>query len=243
MLPRDVTARLGNVIQAPPAPLYEESITTQSADGNQVLLKPVPVKAPSPYLSDRVDDSFMALRARVQQEIGRDFMAEFNNLFEPLDVAPVPGQSNRTWNKAGRAFDLDPRAVLTFDPDIEVVREVEEDGIYWRLYIRASAQDGSMGEPLRQLPWDFRARYGQDARYYDEGGKIKESIPAGYYVDFTALAADYGWQRVAADANWRTFYPGIRFWHFEKREGLSWETALGQLHPLSEIEAIFGSTP
>jgi TolB protein len=93
---------------------------------------------------------------------------------------------------------------------------------------------------LRQLPWDFRARFGEEAQYFDEGGRVKEAIPAGYYVDFTALAADYGWQRVPATANWRTFYPGIGFWHYENRQGMTWQQAMLEIYTEAEFAAIFG---
>jgi TolB protein len=237
-LPRNVADRLSGIDQTGPFPLFEETTGASNANGT-FLLMPLPVRAPSPFLSDSVDDSFLALRDRALQETGRDVLGNLNNLFEPLDAAPLPGQSSQTWNKAGRAFDLDPRSVLAFDSLVEVVREETTAGLYWRVFIRAAVQDGSQGEPLRQLPWDFRARYGQDARFYDEGGKIKESIPAGYYVDFTNLAADYGWERVAADPAWRTFYPGIRFWHYENKQGLNWEAAMLELYTLEEVEAVF----
>ena len=42
-------------------------------------------------------------------------------------------------------------------------------------------------------------------------GTKNPALPDGYYVDFTALAAAYGWERVPAADNWRTFFPGIRY--------------------------------
>ncbi len=237
-LPRNVTNRLTHVEQGDAAPLYRESVEKQR-EGAPYLLNQSSANAVSPFLSDRVDDSFNALRQQAMQEAGWDAMSVLDNLFEPLDASPLPGQSERSWNKAGRAFDLDARSVLTFDPQIEVVREDRGNEIFWRVYLRAARQDGGQGEPLRALPWDFRARYGQDASYYDQGGKYKDEIPAGYYVDFTALAADYGWKRTAAAESWRTFYPGIRFWHFEKRDGLSWEEAMLELYLPAELSTVF----
>ena len=147
-------------------------------------------------------------------------------MFAHLDSKPLPGQPYRSWNKAGRAFDLPYRDATALEPRIEIVREDIGTDTYWRVYIMAANQDGSLGEPLRALPWDFRARYGDEPRYFDEGGKYKESIPAGYYIDFTALASDYGWIRVPASENWRTYFPGIRFWHFENQGDVTWEQAM-----------------
>jgi TolB protein len=109
-----------------------------------------------------------------------------------------------------------------------------------RIFLKTAQQDGSQGEPLRELPWDFAARYESDPLYYDQGGKLKNAIPAGYYVDFTALAADYGWSRVPALDNWRTFFQGIRYWHFENRQGLTWEEAIRELYSSNELARAFG---
>ena len=55
-------------------------------------------------------------------------------------------------------------------------------------------------------------------------------LPPGYFVDFTTLADDYGWSRVAAQTNWRQFYPGIMYWRFEHRDGLDWLAAMREVY-------------
>ncbi len=226
-------------------PLFVEAIAKQADSVGEKeaiqLLYELPVNAPSPYLSDQVDQSFTALRQRVIAEAGWDFLAQMDNMFEPIDARPLPGQPAESWNKAGRAFDFYYRAALTFEPRVEVVPEIVGSETYWRIFIKTEAQDGSQGEPLRALSWDFQARYGDEPRFYDEGGKLKDAIPPGYYVDFTALAADYGWQRVPAGANWRAYFPAINFWHFENRQGLTWEEAMLELYTVGEFTAVFGN--
>ena len=96
-----------------------------------------------------------------------------------------------------------------------------------------------MGEPLRDIPWDFRARYGADPQYYDQGGVLKETIPTGYYLDFTLMAGDFGWTRVPSADNWRAYFPGIRFWHYENYQGLNWEQAMLELYTAEEILSVF----
>ncbi|MDX1615651.1 MAG: hypothetical protein R3300_15165 [Candidatus Promineifilaceae bacterium] len=253
---------------APDPPLFVESVAAPSsagADASQAATAPgrlaavadpatvedseasagtllyrLDVNAPSPYLSDRVDQSFTALRQRVQQEAGWDFLGTLEDMYSSLARQPLPGQSHRDWNKAGRAFDIYYRHAMAADPQVEVVREDRGPETYWRVYLKAARQDGSQGEPLSQAPWDFNARYGADPQYYDHGGMAKERLPAGYYVDFTALAADYGWQRVPAQSNWRTFFQGIQFWRFENRQGLNWEGAMADIYTPAEMEAAFG---
>ncbi|MCA9996140.1 MAG: hypothetical protein KDE56_10360, partial [Anaerolineales bacterium] len=73
-----------------------------------------------------------------------------------------------------------------------------------------------------------------------QGGKLREAIPDGYYIDFTALAAEYGWQRVAASDNWRTYFAGIQFWRFENRQDLSWPEAMRQLYDEGALTAALG---
>jgi len=222
----------------PDEPLYIEAMAPPPTDtlAAPVQLFQLPINAPSPYLSDKVDQSFLALRQRVVQEAGWDYLGQLDNMFAQLDSQPLPGQPAESWNKAGRAIDVRYQDALAFDPQVEIVREDIGTQTYWRIYLRATAQDGSMGEPLRVLPWDFRARFGDEPRYYNEGGKLKDAIPAGYYVDFTALAADYGWQRVPASDNWRTFFPGIRFWHYENRGGLTWPAAMREIYRTEQLD-------
>ncbi len=221
-------------------PLFVEALARPSRNQPPVKLFEMDVNAPSPYLADAVDQSFAALRQRVIEEAGWDFLGQLDAMFEPLEAKPPPGQSPETWHKAGRAFNLYYREALGFEPRVEVVREDVGSETYWRVYVRAAKQDGSQGEPLRALPWDFQARSGDDPLYYEQGGKLKDAIPAGYYVDFTALAADYGWERVPANPRWRTFFPDIRFWQYENWQGATWEEAMAQLYTSVEMRRVFG---
>lgn len=215
------------------APLFVEALA--NADPNSSQLFELTINAPYPYLNDQVDQSFAALRGRLLEEAGWDVLGRLDKLFEPLNARALPGHSPQSWNKAGRAFDLTFQDALSLQPQIEVVPEYVGNQLYWRLFVKTAVQDGTLGEPLRQIPWDFRARTGDDPRYYDEGGKLRSSIPAGYYVDFTAIAQDYGWERVPAGENWRTYFPDIRYWHFVNRQGLTWEQAMQQLYLPEEL--------
>lgn len=230
---------LADVARSEIAPLYTETISNTGQTDPPFLVMSVEVDAPLPYFSDRVEQSFLALRSRLIREAGWDPLGSLSEAFEPIDARPSPDETVRSWHKAGRAFDLPYDSILSFNPDIEVVKEQLNGETVWRVYVRAARQDGSMGEPLRQRPWDFRARFGEDPRFYDQGGALKEVIPEGYYVDLTALAADYGWHRVAAGDNWRTYFPAVRFWQFEKRDDLTWAEAMREIYAAAEVEARF----
>ena len=184
-------------------------------------------------LSDAADEAFDALRRRVLDQSGWDFLSNLQRAYVGLNEPLPPGYAYNDWLYTGRAFLISQAAVQA--EWVEVV--LEEFGLetYWRVYVRASVQDGSLGEPLKTAPWDFTTRYIGDPTAYDAGGGPKPNIPDGYYVDFTVLAADYGFQRVQALPNWRSFYPGARFDEFALREGLDWVTAMQELYPASAI--------
>jgi TolB protein len=226
-------------LKAPP--LYLEVINSPITSTPPFTLVTLPDLAQTFLLSDAVDDSFTALRKRVVQESGYDYLAKLASTWRPMNHVPRPGQSRRTWHCAGRAFDIWPEYITNPQYNIEVVREDIGYTVYWRVYMRAAVQDGSLGEPLREAPWDLNARsLGGEAS--EEGGQPKK-IPAGYYIDFTTLAADYGWSRVQAIYRWRWYFPDIEYWHFQKMDGLTWWEAMEQIYLTKDIVASYGPYP
>ena len=239
VLPRELPARLQAIDDTTINQLYVE-VVSPANEAPVYRLQEVAAAAPLPFLSDRVDDSFAALRQRVIEEAGWDFLGDLDGMFDPIDAPALPSHTNRTWSKAGRAFAFDDEYALSLSRRMEIVRFDRGDQTYWRIYLLADVQDGTRGEPLRDLPWDFRARYGPDPQYYDAGGKFRDTLPTGYYVDFTALAADYGWTWVPSAANWRTFFPSILFWQYENHQGMVWEQAMLELYTPADLLENFG---
>jgi WD40 repeat protein len=193
-------------------------------------------------LSDRVNESFSALRQRVVKEAGWDYLANLGTTQLPMTYTPHTGQSRMSWYVCGRAIGLDQKPYTRTLSSIELVREDEGNVTYWRVFIRAAEQDGSMGEPLREGVWDLYARQ-DEGRALVEGGELKERIPSGYYVDFTTLAGDYGWERLPALWRWRYFWPDICWWRFRKTDGLSWWECMLEVFAPRDIEASFGPIP
>jgi TolB protein len=74
-------------------------------------------------------------------------------------------------------------------------------------------------------------RYNLDPQAYDQGGAYAKTIPSDYWVDFTNLAQEYGWQRVPAQNNWRTYFAGTQFNEFVIPGGLDWHSAMLELYP------------
>ncbi len=219
-------------------PLYVENERVQ-ASGRYGMAQLNNVNAPQAFLSDRVNDSFEALRQRALTKTGYDVLGALADAFWSQSRPPDPGEPRQNWHYAGRAFAIDRNLVYAGPPaPIEVVREDVEVNTYWRVYVRvaADAQNGALGEPLRKLPWDFAARSSGNVDDYERGGKLKTSVPSGYYVDLTALAEDYGWTRLPAQRTWQFNFGAIQFWEFAKTDNLSWDAAMLELYTPEELQ-------
>ena len=195
------------------------------------------VQAPHPMLHDGVDDSFNALRLEAASRLGWDFLATLENAYVPLTSPLFPGLLN-DWLYTGRAIVINPAPVNA--GWMVILREDFGPYTYWRVFVRTRFQGGSQGAPLHEIPWDLNARYAGDPRDYEQGGDLAPAIPPGYWLDFTNLAANYGWERLSALSTWRSALPAARYNEFVRTDGLDWISAMVEIYP---IEAIYTPTP
>lgn len=220
-------------------PLYSEK-EQQKADGLYGMALLNNVVTPQAYLSDRVNDSFEAMRLAVLNKAGYDFLGTLEDAFWAQDRPPDPGEPRENWHYTGRAIAFNRNLIYAgFPSPVEIAREDVEVNTYWRVYLRVvdEAQNGALGEPLRRLPWDFTARSSGNVDDYERGGRLKENVPPGYYIDLTQLAEDYGWQRLPAQRTWQRNFGAIQFWGFVKTDGLNWETAMLELYSPDELQS------
>ncbi|MFZ5878617.1 MAG: TolB family protein, partial [Chloroflexota bacterium] len=212
-----------------PAPLWAPVLTPVRGVPNQrwYVVDLPGVQAPHPQLHDLVDEAFTALRDRSIQAAGWDALGSLENAFVPLTTSLDPGYE-RDWLYTGRAFAVN--SLMINAGWMTVVREQVGTETYWRLYLRAQRQDGSLGEPIQNPPWDVNARYDLDPRSYEAGGRYAP-VPPGYWVDLTALAQAYGWQRLPALPNWQNYFAGARFTEFVQPGGIDWYAAMLELYP------------
>jgi TolB protein len=145
------------------------------------------------------------------------------------------------WLYTGRAFTLNPGPMNA--GWMVVLREDFAGDSYWRVFVRTRYQDGSQGRPLTQLPWNFNARYSGDPRYYEQGGAYAPFMPAGYWLDLTALAADYGWERLPALLIWRSAMGAARYNEFIVSDGMDWQAAMSELYPSSALVTATPDSP
>ncbi len=213
-----------------PMPLWLPSLSngTEIPGNRRQIIDLQDVEAPNPMLSDMIDDSFQALRAAAARDTGWDFLSSLENAYVPLTTSLDPGMEG-DWLYTGRAFSFN---TLPMNANwVVVVREDYGLQTYWRVYLRARFQDGSAGEPLHDLPWDFNARLSGDTTSYEQGGRLADAIPPGYWIDFTRLASTYGWERLPALVTWRSSYPAARLNEFVLRDGIDWGSAMLELYP------------
>ncbi len=237
---------------APPSPeivqpLYTENARPIREPNGYGLAELNQVSAPIPRLSDRVNDSFEALRLRVLARTGYDYLGTLEDALWLQNRLPEPGEPRQNWHYTGRAIAIPRDQVYAAPPaPIEVVREDQEVNTYWRVYVRVveQAQNGTFGEPLRVLPWDFAARSSGDPADYERGGRLKADVPTGYYVDLTQIMADYGWERLPALQTWEYTFGAIQFWEFVKSDGLTWEQAMLELYSPEDVATfLMDATP
>jgi TolB protein len=236
LLPRPLPAVFRESVLITPAPLWTPIATPTPGgtetpvviDRQNLVALPVGVQAPYPMLAEGVDGSFLALRNRLTIALGWDFLSTLDNAYIPLTTRLDPGMG-ADWLYTGRAI-----AVTTLPANagwMVIVREDLGPDIYWRVYLRARFQDGSAGRPLHDQPWDFNARSSGDTAAYEKGGDLFPVVPPGYWIDFTQLAAAYGWERLPALSTWRAAYTAARFNEFIHTDSMDWRTAMLELYP------------
>lgn len=228
-LPDPLPAPLRTAASSSASPLYELTLDTSGGLGDRRGLVDLEgVEAPYPQLHDLVDESFVGLRVSIAREMGWDLLASLENAFVPLTTSLPPGMQE-DWLFTGRAFSF-----ITSPIDagwMAVVREDYGQETYWHVYGLTRFQDGSQGIPLHGQPWVFNTHNNSDINLYEQGGGPAESVPPGYWVDLTALANVYGWERVPALYNWRSFFLGSKLNEVVMRDGLDWRSAMLELYP------------
>lgn len=217
----------------PAQPLWESTLTVfpLPPSGRFSIAHLEDVTVPFPYLYDAIDESFHGLRHYVANTTGWDFLSSLENAFLPITEPPTLDRE-QNWLYTGRAITVNPVPLQA--GWMVIIKEEYSGRTYWRVYLKTRYQDGSQGRPLTEQPWDINARYAGDPLTYEQGGKFSP-ISAGYWVDFTELAARYDWERLPALINWRTFFPAARFNQFLISSGKDWNTAMAEILPPEAI--------
>lgn len=218
--------------------LITPSVPAKNGDGNRSpeIIPLKNVNAPYPFLIGSSAVAFQDLRGEIGSFCGWDFLANLESAYLPISEPPQPGM-DENWLFTGRAIQLNSSPLEA--GWMVVAREDFNGRTYWRVFIKALKQDSSQGLPLTMTVWDLSKRYSGEPEAYENGGAYV-APPGGFWIDFTEMALRFGWQRVPALSNWRTFFPAARFDLFIHPEGLDWQTAMDELYP---PEALVTYTP
>jgi len=226
-------------------PVYDEAVTPSTSLYGEPydLVRLNDLQTGIPWLADRVDDSFSAMRFHLRDEVGYDFLGELSEALRPLNFFSDASQYS-SWHKSGRAFDT------RFDlpgQKLQIVKEEIGGDVYWRVFLRCEDQSGRCGTPATARPWDYSGN-ARTVLAPGQGGVEKTPL-YGYYVDFTALARTYGWERIAShddeeNFSWTWHFKAFEYWHFQKPikdgKGLSnWYQAVSEVYPPDEVSEYF----
>ena len=226
-----------------PTPLWypAEGTSAELAAESKDLIQLRNLSAPNPSFNQDAVGPYSSLRQAVINATGWDFLSTLENAFVPIDGPLTPGV-RLEWLFTGRGMTINdiPRLANW----LVVTREEFRDQTYWRVYIRANNQQGLQGKPLHDHEWDFNARYSGNNSDYELGGAVAKTIREGYWIDFTALAAAYGWERFPAEPFWQFSESASRYQYFAFTQGLSLQTALLQLYSQNDIQKLeIGANP
>ncbi len=215
--------------------LWEAS--TFNGDGHQALIELRNLDAPRAVFIQEAASTFSPMQQKTRELAGWDFLATLDSAYLPLNESIEPN-INFDWLYTGRGLLLNDIPRLA--DWLVVIREDFFDKTYWRVYLKTYNQSGNQGMPLKNYPWDFNARYSGDNSSYENGGATMTSVPPGYWLDFTEIAAAYGWSRFPAEAYWQFSETASRYQYFAFRQGLSLESALLQLYAPEAIQNLTG---
>jgi TolB protein len=234
-----LNSSLESAQEPPPTALWEATSRNEAElSGKQEnLVELRNLNAPYPRFVGSALSSFSPLRLKVQEEAGWDFLSTLEYAYIPLDETHEPG-INLNWLYTGRGLMINdiPRLAGW----LIVAREEYGEQTFWRVYLRANNQQGLQGKPVKTYPWDFETRYSRDNAAYENGGSRASIIPSGYWVDFTELAAEFGWSRFPAETFWQFSETASRYQYYAFTQGLSLESALLQLYSPGDIQALIG---
>lgn len=239
-LAKNIASYLSTASLTEPASLWQPKISLSNPQtGRNGLVRLRNMKSSEMYLSDAVNESFESLRAALGSELGWDYLNTLENAALSLTAIPQAG-IDENWLYTGRAIALN-QVPMEFGW-MAFSREDYLGQTYWRIWLKCFQQDGTCGSPVRSQVWDFKARYSNDRTAVENGGKAN-GLLEGYWLDFTEFASRYGWQRLPANSNWRTYYPGAQANILVLRESLAWKDAMLQLYPIETIESMRMPTP
>jgi len=235
------------------SPLFQEDLSpNEPGEESYNMVRIDDLDTGTPWLADTVNDSFLAWRNRLQTEVGYDFLGTLSDAARDVGAYSDTSQY-ASWHKSGRAIDTLFDYYLDGQLAHEIVKEDYSGETYWRIYLRCADQSGGCGRPVTVNPWNYSSRARTEIAP-EQGGILKSAPPSGYYVDMTALAREYGWERISShddeEYSWTWHFLAFEYWHYQKKlangnkvsansSASNWYQAMLDIYPPETLERFF----
>ena len=172
-------------------------------------------------LSDAVAKSYRDFVAEVKTLTGVDLALNFGDTVRGLaEPTSKTGADTISWHKTGRAVDINQH-----HKGWVILENPKGKSMYFTLYLKHATPTTKPNPPaIVNFPKTTKFHY----YYYP----VK---PKDAYVNITAIAEKHGWKPIEAQKGWKKSQGKEEWWHFEKRDGLSWYQAIKEIYSESDI--------
>lgn len=137
---------------------------------------------------------------------GATLAAPYGDTTRALRLNSKAGTSRYSFHYCGRAVDINQELGGGKHQRYFIVREPVGDRTYWRLYCTTTHTSGAHIKTLTK----------DQLKQYTLFNHKESSIPAGRYVDLTALIDSSGlFERIPAQPGWEHVYDKAEWWHFQ----------------------------
>jgi hypothetical protein len=146
--------------------------------------------------------AIIALATRKGATLG----GEYGDSARPVRPSAKKGTSRYSFHYCARAVDISQDFTKSANHRYFIASEPTGPQQFWRIWCKADKQDGSQGTLI--------GKHAQKQHQFNPAAEIW--IPAGYYVDLTALIESTGcFERIHAQAGWQGDYNKAEWWHFQ----------------------------
>jgi hypothetical protein len=166
-------------------------------------LRPVRVKGLNiGKLREDVAEAWEEIVQLVEQK-GGTLEGPYGDTKRKLAMSVKDGASVHSFHCCGRAVDINQQLG---NKRYFTVKELSGKDVYWRSYCKTEKQDGTQGQKFTKGQVKCHAFY----------NNTEFDIPAGYYIDLTALIESKGtFERIKAHKGWEKRYDRSEWWHFQ----------------------------
>ncbi|MBE9070990.1 hypothetical protein IQ260_30595, partial [Leptolyngbya cf. ectocarpi LEGE 11479] len=176
-------------------------------------------------ISDAVIKDWEAVVSKIKSLTGQEVNAG-DTKRELANPTKKVGADSFSWHKTGRAIDL------ARDLKWLIVEAPSGENMFFKLYLPAKSNLKEKSSYKKQFKETDSVNFHKKGYY--PGKKLYKTT----FIDVTAILEDNGFSRIKAHEGWDK--KGAKeskqeWWHYDKRDGLTWYDALNQIYTENEI--------